>query len=113
MYWFQWISLISPLLSIPIYIIIKSTSEESYDHAISYSIVFPVMFQLYLHVGYISFYLYCDEGYLSSALLFLSGFVLNNSIRYAYESVFPSDVWKVVDVTKFGKKEKADDTKPI
>ncbi|KAF0467330.1 Sho1p [Gigaspora margarita] len=44
-------------------------------------LLFPVIFQLYLHVGYVSFYLYCDEGFLSSVLLFISSFVLGNVLR--------------------------------
>ncbi|CAG8605392.1 14613_t:CDS:2, partial [Dentiscutata heterogama] len=111
--WFQWISLLSPLLTIPIHIILSYISSEDDEHAATYSLIYPVLFQIYLHVGYISFYLYCDEGYLSSGLLFLSGFVLNNVIRMAYEWVFPSSVWKVVKVPRFGKKEKESDTVPM
>ncbi|CAG8554352.1 25153_t:CDS:2 [Dentiscutata erythropus] len=54
------------------------------------------------------FYLYCNEGYLSSVLLFLSGFILNNAIHMAYEWVFPSDIWKIVNIKTEGKKEEED-----
>ncbi|CAG8839729.1 16480_t:CDS:1, partial [Racocetra persica] len=58
---------------------------------------------------YICFFLYCDEGYLSSVLLFVSGFVLNNAVRSAYESVFPSHIWKTVNV----REERKDTTDPV
>ncbi|CAG8481269.1 9228_t:CDS:2 [Gigaspora rosea] len=85
MYTFQMISILSMLFTIPLFILIRCTKSFK---KILYVFILPFVFQIYLHVGYISFYLYCDEGYLSSALLFISNFALGNVLHGAYYLTF-------------------------
>jgi len=89
MFLFQWISILSILFTIPLCYHINK--KKNFEKSI-YTVLYPFVFQIYLHVGYISFYLYCDEGYLSSTLLFFSSFILNNVRRRVYNLIFPEEV---------------------
>ncbi|CAG8767597.1 6396_t:CDS:1, partial [Cetraspora pellucida] len=75
---FQIISILSMLSAIPLFLIVKHCTRSQ---KFLYVFIYPFVFQIYLHAGYISFYLYCDEGYLSSTLLFVSNFALSNVLR--------------------------------
>ncbi|RIB30349.1 hypothetical protein C2G38_2152815 [Gigaspora rosea] len=86
---FQWISILSILLAIPLYIILTVIiGFKNHERKFLYVVLYPFVFQIYLHVGYLCFYLYCDEGYLSSGLLFLSSFALFNVLHSAYNLIF-------------------------
>ncbi|CAG8657341.1 24891_t:CDS:2, partial [Dentiscutata erythropus] len=98
MFIFQWISLLSILLVFPLTLTLKFTSlGKMIEDKDSYALIFSIALQLYLHVGYISFFLYCDEGYLSSGLLFLGSFALGNMIRNEKNYIFISWKWDKVD----------------
>ncbi|KAF0446322.1 high osmolarity signaling protein sho1 [Gigaspora margarita] len=86
---FQWVSLLSILLAIPLYIIlVVFIGFKNNERKFLYVVLYPFVFQIYLHVGYLCFYLYCNEGYLSSILLFLSSFALFNVLHSAYNLIF-------------------------
>ncbi|GET61463.1 hypothetical protein GLOIN_2v121831 [Rhizophagus irregularis DAOM 181602=DAOM 197198] len=89
---FQWISILSILLAIPLFFIcifIFIMKEKFHKGRLLYIFIYPFIFQIYLHVGYVCFFLYCNEGYLSSVLLFFSSFALSNVLRSAYYLIFP------------------------
>ncbi|CAG8476346.1 6845_t:CDS:1, partial [Dentiscutata heterogama] len=87
---FQWVSLLSILFAIPLYFILAIFwGLKNNERKFLYVVLYPFVFQIYLHVGYLCFYLYCDEGYLSSILLFLSSFALFNVLHSAYNLIFP------------------------
>jgi hypothetical protein len=89
---FQWISILSILLAIPLYLIcifMFIVKGKFHEARLLYVFIYPFIFQIYLHVGYVCFFLYCNEGYLSSALLFFSSFALSNVLRSAYYLIFP------------------------
>ncbi|RIB06161.1 hypothetical protein C2G38_537485 [Gigaspora rosea] len=86
---FQWISLLSILLAIPLFFILAVIlGLKNNVRKLLYVVLYPFVFQIYLHVGYLCFYLYCDEGYLSSILLFISSFALFNVLHSAYNLIF-------------------------
>ncbi|PKY29120.1 hypothetical protein RhiirB3_482772 [Rhizophagus irregularis] len=90
---FQWISILSMLLALPLLFLIRK--QDYANEKTIYAFVYPFVIQIYLHVGYLCFYLYCDEGYLSSTLLLFSGFALGNVIHSAYYLVFPRRRYEV------------------
>ncbi|PKK60377.1 hypothetical protein RhiirC2_793395 [Rhizophagus irregularis] len=92
---FQWISILSMLLALPLLFLIRK--QDYANEKTIYAFVYPFVIQIYLHVGYLCFYLYCDEGYLSSTLLLFSGFALGNVIHSAYYLVFPRWRYEVPD----------------
>lgn len=94
MFAFQWVSILSILLAIPLcFLVIKGayTSEK-----LLYIFIYPFVFQIYLHIGYVCFFLYCDEDFISSALLLASGFALGNVLESAYYLFFPRKIWEAV-----------------
>ncbi|CAG8521292.1 8294_t:CDS:2 [Rhizophagus irregularis] len=93
---FQSISIFSLLFAIPLSCILYCFEEEHAIKKLLYILIYPYVFQTYLHIGYISFFLYCDEGYLSSALLLSGSFSLGNVLHSAYYLIFPRKKCKAV-----------------
>jgi hypothetical protein len=92
---FQWISLLSILFAFPLGILIAIEGEYASEKLL-YIFIYPFVFQIYLHIGYVCFYLYCDEGYLSSALLLSGSFALGNVLHSAFYLIFPRTKWEAV-----------------
>jgi len=86
---FQWISILSILFAIPLSGIVMFMIDKSHRGRLLYVFIYPFIFQIYLHIGYLCFFLYCNEGYLSSVLLFSSSFAMSNVLRSAFYLIFP------------------------
>lgn len=98
---FQWISVLSIFFAFPLFtllVIIGTFGGEFVAEKFLYVIIYPFVFQIYLHIGYVCFFLYCDEGYLSSVLLLSGSFALGNVIHSAFYLIFPRKIWEAVPV---------------
>ncbi|CAB4384143.1 unnamed protein product [Rhizophagus irregularis] len=97
MFAFQWVSILSVLFAIPLFCILSCLEKKEYaTEKLLYIFIYPFVFQIYLHIGYVCFFLYCDEGYLSSVLLLSSSFALGNVLHSAFYLIFPREKWEAV-----------------
>ncbi|CAB4479707.1 unnamed protein product [Rhizophagus irregularis] len=95
MFAFQWISILSILFAIPLCILII-IEKLFWSVKLLYIFIYPFVFQIYLHVGYVCFFLYCDEDFISSVLLLASGFALGNVLKSAFYLIFPRNIWETI-----------------